>query len=118
MKNRRDELQTHVNNARMNIRNFYGKYGCKDITKEDFMDSVIIFDDKNDFICGLRRSELINLKINDIDSNRGLIVIRQSKGKKDRVVPLSQKILTMLREYFLACRPKEWLFEGQDKKSR
>jgi integrase/recombinase XerD len=70
------------------------------------------------YSCGLRRSELLNLKITDIDSKRGLIIIRQSKGKKDRVVPLSKKILTLLREYFVACRPKEWLFEGQDKKNR
>lgn len=49
MENRRDELQTYVNNAIMNIRNFSGKYGWEDLTKEDFMDSVIIFDDKNDF---------------------------------------------------------------------
>jgi len=65
------------------------------------------------YSCGLRRSELINLKIKDIDSNRGLIIIRQAKGKKDRVVPLSEKILLMLREYFTAYKPKEWLFEGQ-----
>jgi hypothetical protein len=49
LENRRDELQTYVNNARINIRKFSGKYGWKDLTKEDFMDSVIIFDDKNVF---------------------------------------------------------------------
>ena len=70
------------------------------------------------YSCGLRRSELLNLKLTDIDSNRGLIVIRQAKGKKDRVVPLSVKILELLRNYYTAYKPKEWLFEGQDKKSR
>jgi len=67
------------------------------------------------YACGLRRSELLNLKPNDIDSNRGLLIIRQSKGKKDRVVPISEKIITMLREYFIHHRPKTWLFEGQQK---
>jgi len=70
------------------------------------------------YSCGLRRSELLNLKLTDIDSKRGLIVIRQGKGKKDRIVPLSQKILEMLRNYYTAYKPKEWLFEGGDKKSR
>ena len=41
------------------------------------------------------------------------MVIRQAKGKKDRIVPLSLKILEMLRQYYLAFRPVSWLFEGQ-----
>jgi integrase/recombinase XerD len=65
------------------------------------------------YSCGLRRSELLNLKLTDIDSKRGLIIIRQAKGRKDRVTPLSDKILVMLREYFKAYQPKIWLFEGQ-----
>jgi integrase/recombinase XerD len=65
------------------------------------------------YSCGLRRSELLHLKLKDIDSGRGLIIVRQAKGKKDRVVPLSDKTLHMLRDYFLAYKPKEWLFEGQ-----
>jgi integrase/recombinase XerD len=70
------------------------------------------------YSCGLRRSELLNLKLNDIDSKRGVIIIRQAKGKKDRIVPLSAKILELLRTYFVACKPKTWLFEGQDKESK
>ena len=66
------------------------------------------------YSCGLRRNELINLKITDIDSNRNIIIIRQSKGKKDRIVPLSPKILEMLRHYYSTYRPKIWLFEGQN----
>ncbi|MDO8998491.1 MAG: site-specific integrase [Bacteroidota bacterium] len=66
------------------------------------------------YSCGLRRSELLNLKLKDIDSKRGLIIVRQAKGKKDRVVPLSNKILVLLRDYFMACKPKVWLFEGQN----
>jgi len=65
------------------------------------------------YSCGLRRSELLNLKLNDIDSKRGLVVIRKAKGRKDRVTPLSEKILNLLRDYFKAYQPKEWLFEGQ-----
>ncbi len=66
------------------------------------------------YACGLRRSELLNLKLSDVLSNRNLLFIRQSKGKKDRVVPISDKIIEMLREYFKAYRPKTWLFEGQN----
>jgi site-specific recombinase XerD len=62
---------------------------------------------------GLRISELINLKVKDIDSNRMQIRISQSKGKKDRYTLLSQKTLLILREYFKEYKPKEWLFEGE-----
>lgn len=65
------------------------------------------------YSCGLRRSELLNLKPNDIDSKRGVIIIRQSKGRKDRITPLSDKILEILREYYMGYKPKIWLFEGQ-----
>lgn len=66
------------------------------------------------YSCGLRRSELLNLKLKDIDSKRGLVIIRKGKGRKDRVTPLSEKILNLLRDYFKAYQPKEWLFEGQN----
>ncbi len=65
------------------------------------------------YSCGLRRSELLNLKPADIDSKRNIIIIRQAKGKKDRIAPLSEKIVIMLREYYLLFRPTTWLFEGQ-----
>ncbi len=64
------------------------------------------------YSCGLRRSELLNLKIEDIDSKRNIIFIRQAKGKKDRIAPLSVKILQLLREYYVVHKPKKWLFEG------
>jgi integrase/recombinase XerD len=67
------------------------------------------------YSCGLRRSELLNLKLNDIDSKRGLVIIRYAKGKKDRIAPLSEKILNILRDYYIAYKPTKWLFEGQDK---
>lgn len=66
------------------------------------------------YACGLRRSELLNLKPVHIDSKRKLLIIEQSKGKKDRVVPLSTKIIDLLREYYKVYRPKTWLFEGQE----
>lgn len=66
------------------------------------------------YSCGLRRSELLNLKPSDIDSKRGIVIIRQGKGKKDRIAPLSLKILEMLRNYYTDCKPKKWLFEGQN----
>ena len=62
---------------------------------------------------GMRVSEVCNLKIGDIDSKRMIITIRQSKGRKDRIVGLSQKILEILRIYFTEYRPKEYLFNGQ-----
>ena len=65
------------------------------------------------YACGLRRGELLNLKPQDILSDRKLLHIKQSKGKKDRIVPLSDKLLEMLREYYKTYKPKVWLFEGQ-----
>ena len=65
------------------------------------------------YACGLRRSELLNLTLKDILSDRNLLFIRQSKGKKDRMVPISPKIIELLREYYKAYKPRTWLFEGQ-----
>lgn len=66
---------------------------------------------------GLRRSDLINLKIKDIETDDGKCRLRINKGKgrKDRYTVLSHKVLLELREYFKACRPKEYLFNGQKK---
>ena len=65
------------------------------------------------YACGLRRGELLNLKLVDIDSKRGLLIIKQAKGRKDRVTPISEKIVLMLREYYKMYTPKVWLFEEQ-----
>lgn len=62
---------------------------------------------------GLRVSEVLNLKITDIDSARMIINIRQAKGKKDRVVPLSANVLDALRIYYKEYKPKDYLFNGQ-----
>lgn len=70
------------------------------------------------YACGLRRSELLNLIPSDISADRGLILIRQSKGKKDRVVPLSPTLLIQLREYYKIYKPQFWLFEGEKPKTK
>lgn len=62
---------------------------------------------------GLRVSEVVNLKIADIDSGRMIITIRHAKGKKDRTVPLSANVLAVLRDYYREYKPKEYLFNGQ-----
>jgi site-specific recombinase XerD len=61
---------------------------------------------------GLRRSELINLKVTDVDSSRMLLFVRKGKGKKDRMVPLADTLLKLLREYYRKYRPGIYLFEG------
>lgn len=65
------------------------------------------------FSVGLRVSEVINLRICDVDSARMIINIRQAKGNKDRIVPLSSTILKLLREYYKQYHPKEFMFNGQ-----
>ena len=62
---------------------------------------------------GIRRSELVRLKVGDIDSERMVIHIQQGKGSKDRDVPLSPKLLETLREYWRWAKPKTYLFPGQ-----
>ena len=64
------------------------------------------------YSAGLRRSELIHLKLKDIDSQRGLIRIEGAKGKKDRHSLLSAPLLLQLRVYYKKYKPKTWLFEG------
>lgn len=64
------------------------------------------------YAAGLRRSELLNLRIGDIDSKRMVIHIKGAKGKKDRITMLSDRVLELLRKYFMEYRPTVWLFEG------
>ncbi|MFS4418659.1 site-specific tyrosine recombinase/integron integrase [Maribacter sp. 2307ULW6-5] len=61
---------------------------------------------------GLRRSELLNLRLTDIDSKRMMVRIAQGKGNKDRLTILSPRALTALKGYYRQYRPKEYLFEG------
>lgn len=65
------------------------------------------------YSAGLRRNELVNLKITDIDSERMLIRVTAAKGKKDRYTILSQNTLEDLRTYYKIWKPIEYLFEGQ-----
>jgi integrase/recombinase XerD len=65
------------------------------------------------YSCGLRCGELLALEPQHIDSKRNIVIIKNSKGKKDRIVPLSQKILEILRDYYKLHKPKNYLFEGQ-----
>ena len=65
------------------------------------------------YACGLRRGELLHLQPADIASNRGLLIVRQGKGNKDRIVPISDKTIEMLRNYYRMYKPRVWLFEGQ-----
>jgi integrase/recombinase XerD len=65
------------------------------------------------YSCGLRCGELLTLEPQHIDSKRNIVLIKNSKGKKDRIVPLSPKILEMLRDYYKLHKPKNYLFEGQ-----
>lgn len=62
---------------------------------------------------GLRVSELVGLRVEDIDSPRMLLRIRQGKGQKDRLAKLSAHLLHVLREYYRSERPAGWLFPGQ-----
>ena len=63
---------------------------------------------------GLRVSEVVALKVSDIDSKRMLLRIEQGKGRKDRFAMLSAKLLELLRDWYRIARPAVWLFPGRD----
>lgn len=54
------------------------------------------------------------MKTYDIDFNKNIILLKNAKGKKDRITPLNPLILEMLREYYKGYKAKTWLFEGQN----
>jgi integrase/recombinase XerD len=62
--------------------------------------------------CGLRCGELLSLKPEHVDSNRKVLIIKQAKGKKDRIAPLSDKLIEILRSYYVVYKPAVYLFEG------
>jgi site-specific recombinase XerD len=68
------------------------------------------------YAAGLRVSEVVLLKIADIDSQRMVIRVEQGKGGKDRYVMLSPQLLRILRTYWRLARPKRWLFPGRDER--
>jgi integrase/recombinase XerD len=63
---------------------------------------------------GLRVSEVVSLKVSDVDSKRMLLRIEQGKGRKDRFAKLSPKLLELLRDWYRIARPPIWLFPGRD----
>jgi len=65
------------------------------------------------YTCGLRVSEAVNLRLEDIDSQRMVVWVRNGKGYKDRSVPLPTQTLAQLRAYWLQHRPKTWLFPSR-----
>lgn len=65
------------------------------------------------YACGLRLQEVLHLKVKDIDSARMVLHVRQGKGNKDRLTPLSVKLLNELREYYRTHRPVQWLFSNK-----
>lgn len=62
------------------------------------------------YACGLRLMEVLHLQVQDIDSARMLVHVRRGKGNKDRLVPLSPRLLAELRDYWRIHRPTRWLF--------
>ena len=66
------------------------------------------------YSCGLRIGEALNTKINAIDLNRKLLHIKSGKGRKDRFVPISPTMVSLLKNYITLYKPKEFLFEGQN----
>jgi site-specific recombinase XerD len=64
------------------------------------------------YAAGLRVSEVVNLKLTDIHSERMMIRVDQGKGRKDRYTVLSERLLTELRAYWKIVRPRQWLFPG------
>ncbi len=65
------------------------------------------------YACGLRASEVLAVRVQDIDSSRMLLWVRHGKGDKDRSVPISQALLQALRQHWQRLRPKHWLFPGR-----
>jgi integrase/recombinase XerD len=65
------------------------------------------------YACGLRAGEVVRLRVRDVDSARMVVVVRQGKGQKDRLVPLAPLLLEELRAYWRRYRPADWLFPGQ-----
>jgi site-specific recombinase XerD len=65
------------------------------------------------YSCGLRRSEVINIRLSDLDRDRGILNIREGKGNVDRMVPIAAKVWEKISGYLKTYNPKVYLFEGQ-----
>jgi site-specific recombinase XerD len=64
------------------------------------------------YACGLRLSEVLHLKVGDVNGRRRVLHVRQGKGRKDRLVPLPPALLEEMRAYWRRWRPADWLFPG------
>ncbi|CAG5087676.1 tyrosine-type recombinase/integrase [Parvicella tangerina] len=78
--------------------------GCKNLKHQCILSLL--------YSAGLRRNELLNLKLQDILSDRMMISVKSAKGNKDRMTVLSEQVLHKLRDYYKVYRPKVYLFEG------
>jgi len=65
------------------------------------------------YSCGLRRSEITNIRLTDLDRDRSVLHIKEGKGRVDRIVPVSQKVWEKMAEYIDGYHPSKYLFEGQ-----
>ncbi len=90
------------------------------LSKEEIFELLRVIDSKRDktIVCllysaGMRVSELVNLKVSDLDSKRMVINIHQGKGRKDRMVMLAENLLEILKQYWLESRPETYLFPGK-----
>ncbi|MFV7236732.1 tyrosine-type recombinase/integrase [Flavobacterium sp. ZB4R12] len=90
------------------------------LSKEEIKDLLYALNNKKHkamlcliYSCGLRCGDLLNLKPENIDSKRGVLIIKSGKGNKDRIAPLSLLIIAMLRDYYKEFKPTKYLFEGQ-----
>ncbi|MCK4261344.1 MAG: site-specific integrase [Halanaerobiales bacterium] len=85
---------------------------------QNILDTILNIKHKAIFMtiygAGLRISEIVNLTVEDIDSNNMQIRVQQGKGKKDRYTLLSQTNLDLLRDYWKIYRPVKWLFPGRN----
>ena len=119
-----DKFYSSVYNRKLNIKHLYParkSYSLPNYLTTDEVKKLIESVDNIKHRCiikllygsGLRLSELLHLKVRDIDSKSMIIHIKNSKGNKDRVVMLSEALLEELRTYFIKHKPAEFLFEGQ-----
>lgn len=112
-------LKKHIE-ANVLIRPKRSKKTPKFISKDDIIDILETIQNVKHkaiisliYSSGLRRSELQNLKVSDIDSERMVLLVRDAKGKKDRYTLLSENILALLRAYYKEYKPNNFLFEGE-----
>jgi integrase/recombinase XerD len=66
------------------------------------------------YACGLRRSDLLQLVLADVERSRNLLRIKQSKGFRDRIIPISDRTIEMVDTYISRYKPERYIFEGQN----